>query len=172
MLGYIYGIDVPIDDMRDISTSKALLDIAHKYGITDLKIKAEAFYTMYFNFTIDNVTSVLLDANAKNYALLKETAIHFVAENLDKVLASGLIENITTDTSLVSELFSLIAMHKYRSNGANIDEAIKYKSMSVDNLRAELYDRDLDIDGSREMLIARLELDDKSDKDEDDVSEE
>ena len=177
MLGYIYGIDVPIDAMRNISTSKAILDLAHKYGITDLKIKAEAFYTMYFDVTMDNVASVLLDASAKNYALLKETAMHFVGENLDKVLASGLIENITTmitnDTSLLSELFSLIAMQKYGSNGAaNIDEAIKYKTMSVDNLRAELYDRDLDIDGSREMLIARLELDDKSDGDEDDDSEE
>jgi hypothetical protein len=39
--------------------------------------------------------------------------------------------------------------------------------MSIDNLRADLYMKDLCIDGSREMLIARLESVSEDDSDED-----
>ena len=48
VLGYIYGIDIPIDAMKNTQVSKALLDASHEYDIIGLKVESEAWYTMSF----------------------------------------------------------------------------------------------------------------------------
>ena len=84
----------------------------------------------------------------------------YMLENNDEVLA-----NIRFDDapgSLVNDVFAAIARAKIRKDdrgAADSDEnsASHFHSMRISELRQKVHEKGLDVDGSREMLIASLE---------------
>jgi hypothetical protein len=84
LLSYMYGMTISIDDMK--SHAKEVIDAADKYGVVNLKLEAEAYLVEATTFTIENVMELLLYADSKNLALLKEAAMDFIVENKMEVI--------------------------------------------------------------------------------------
>jgi hypothetical protein len=149
LLSYIYGMTISIDDMK--SHAKEIIDAADRFGVTSLKLEAELSLVNNTLFDIENVKELLLYADSKNCALLKEAAMDYMLENKDVVL-----KNIRFDDapgSLVSDVFAAIA----RAETMKDDSASHFHSMRISELRQMVHDKGLEVDGSREMLIALLE---------------
>jgi hypothetical protein len=90
--------------------------------------------------------------------LLKEAAMEFFAKHAESVMSSSGWEKITESASILKELMEvLVASNKKRQALDIADEERDYKHMRVSTLRRMLEEKGLDVDGSREMLIKRLE---------------
>jgi hypothetical protein len=148
LLSYMYGMTISIDNMK--SHTREIIDAADQFGVTSLKLEAEASLVNNTLFDIINVKELLLYADSKNCALLKEAAMDYMLENKDVVL-----KNIRFDDapgSLVSDVFAAIA----RAETMKDDSASHFHSMRISELRRMVHDKGLDVDGSREMLLLRL----------------
>lgn len=138
LLLYVYGGNVESGDLKD--NAKAYIDAADKYNVVHLKLEAEATLVSSTEFTIDNVMDLLLYADNKNCALLKETAIKFLVKNRSEVQKKLSFDNVPGH--LMMDLLAAIDVND---------------SISVSALRKRLHDMGLEVDGSREAMIARLE---------------
>jgi hypothetical protein len=126
-------------------------------------------------FSVENVKDLLIYADSKNCALLKEATMDYILENNNVVL-----EHVRFDDapgSLVSDVLAAIARVKIRKDGAGAAKADKnsashFNSMRISELRRMVHDKGLDVDGSREMLIASLEKVLKANSELDEESEE
>ena len=84
LLNYMYGGKLSEDDMK--SHAKEIIDAADKYGVVNLKLEAEASFVVGTTFTIENVMELLLYAESKNCALLKEASMDYIVENKAEVI--------------------------------------------------------------------------------------
>jgi hypothetical protein len=164
LLSYIYGMTISNDDMK--LHAKEIIDAADRFGVTSLKLEAEASLVNNTAFDIKNVKELLLYADSKNCALLKEAAMDYLLEHKESVLKN--IRFNDAPGSLVSDVFAAIARAETMKGGggsadADNDNASHYHSMRISELRRLVHDKGLDVDGSREMLIALLENDINSD---------
>ena len=146
LLYYVYGGDVERDIKRD---AKDIIDVANKYGVVALKLKAEVYYARSTIFTAENVIDNLLYAEAKNCALLKEAALDFLVQNAADVAGEICFDDVPS--YIMNDLLAAKVRAENRNYGA-----FDYNLKSVGDLRMMLHDRGMDIDGSRETMIARL----------------
>ena len=84
LLSYIYGGKELDDDMK--SYAREIIDAADKYGVVNLKLEAEASLVEATTFKIENVMELLIYAESKNLALLKEAAMDFIVDNKLEVI--------------------------------------------------------------------------------------
>ena len=106
--------------------------------------------------TLDNAIDTLLWADGKHCALVKEQIMDFFMENkraVHKIISSN--EN-SLPPSVAADILAA-TMIKDAENSNHIRDYADCNMMRVCSLRQKLQDRGLDIDGSREMMIARLE---------------
>ena len=150
----MYGGKVPDDDMK--ANAKDIIDAADKYGIVNLKLKAEACFVDSTAITIGNMAENLLYADSKNCALLKEAVMDFVVENGFEVVEKVSFGDFPGH--LMKDLLVAVNREKAGSNkaGGNGDE---FGTMRVSDLRKRLHEKGLDVDGSRESMIAALKED-------------
>jgi hypothetical protein len=146
LLFHLYGGKVADDDMK--SHAKELLDVADKFGVVDLKLVAEACVVETTVFTIDNLMDLLLYADSKNCALLKEAAIDFMLENMDEVYRE--ISFADAPGALMSDVLAALV----RKEKIAMRMYIPHRNMRVNDLRWHALNNGLDVDGSRETLIA------------------
>ncbi|KAL9190035.1 hypothetical protein ACHAXT_007246 [Thalassiosira profunda] len=145
LLYYVYGGSVSGEELEE--NAKDIIDAADKYGIVGLKLLAEACYARSLELSVDNVLDNLLYADSKNCALLKEMVVDFVAENGKDIL--GKVSFNDAPGSVVTDLLTVMTRSKApRDDG--------YETMRVSALRKKLHEKGLDIDGSREAMIALL----------------
>ncbi len=158
MLLYIYGRPIPGFGYHTPRT-KEIIEAADKYGITNLKLEAEAYYVASLPITAENVLEHLLFADSMNCALLKEAVMDFILANSCELLTTKALKDVP------SGLFndSLAAMA--RKGGTE-----KAGPMFISELRRKCSEKGLDFDGSREMLTSALA--DEDGKNEDDEKEE
>jgi len=151
VLHYVYGGKVPATELRD--NAKAFIHAANKYDVSGLKLEAEAALVENEELTVDNVMETFLFADSKDLALLKETAMNFIYKNANAMLESNSLDlnNKGLDPIILKELLSVLATKDTQRCGSHPD------SMSVNTLRAKLLEKGLDIDGSREALVSRLQ---------------
>ena len=102
---------------------------------------------------MDNVMDNLLFADSKNCALLKEAAMDFLVKNRTEAVQKLSFEN--APGSLMSDL--LMAVNREMDDGGAGSNAGDLGTMRVNELRKMLHEKGLDVDGSREMMIARLQ---------------
>jgi hypothetical protein len=150
----VYGNAVPEPDEL-LTEARELLDVANRFGCKGLKLLAEA-ELVDSGITVDTVAGLILFADAKNCALLKEAAIDFFAKNAESAKASSGWAKIRESAALMNELLDVVFINKKRPAPVNSDE-LDYKRMCVSTLRKTLEEKGLDVDGSRKMLIRRLE---------------
>ena len=160
LLYYVYGGE--ISDEEFVGNEKDFISAADKYGVTNLKLEAEVRYVHSTEITIDNVIDHLLYADAMNCALLKESVMDFIVQNKEKVVQRVSFRDVPGD--VCKDL--LAAMSRYYEKDCSDDESDSddeetdaektYSKMRIRDLREKLHNKGLDIDGSREALIAIL----------------
>ena len=166
LLFHLYGGKVPGADMK--SHAKDFIDAADRYGVVDLKLEAEACLVKTTTFSMENLLDLLLFADSKNCALLKEAAMDFIVENKGEVRKN--ISFNDAPGALISDF--LAAFERGEKNGGT-DGGDDLSVMRISELHRKAHERGLDVDGSREMLITALEensaevSDEDSDKDSD-----
>ena len=149
MIHYIYGGKISEGDLKE--NAKEIIDSCDKYGVVGLKLEAEACYVKSTTISVDNMIDNLLYADSKNCALLKEAVIDFVVENSKDVLKKVSLKDVPG--GVFADL--LTAMAREKNEDATTDED-DLSTMRVSELRKKLDEKGLDVDGSREAMIARL----------------
>jgi hypothetical protein len=153
MLSYIYGGKVSENDMK--LHAREIIDAADKYGVVNLKLEAEASFVVGATFTIENVLELLLYAESKNLALLKEATMDYILENKSEVFKIlSFADNIPV--ALMRDLLAATARGEVRNNGTNVHVDNQYNALRISELRKRAHEKGLNVDGSRETLIAAL----------------
>jgi hypothetical protein len=148
LLWYVYGGSVPEGELN--THAKDIIDAADKYSIVNLKLEAEAAYVNSTTITMENVMDNLLYADAKNCALLKEVVMDFLAENSKEAIQK--ISFTDFPGHIVKDLLVATTRSKEDKNKP-VDD---FDIMRVDELRRKLYEKGLEVDGSREAMIDAL----------------
>jgi len=154
-LRFIYGGEVPPKDTMD-KDARAIIRAANRFGCTGLKLAAEAEMAAA-GITTDNAAELIIFADATNCAMLKEAAMDYFVENAQKVMESDGFALVKESPSVMAELMTLGFGKKRPADSADADEGRDYKRMRVATLRKKLDEKGLDVDGSKEMLVSRLE---------------
>ena len=149
LLYYIYGGKISNDDMK--TNAKDIINAANRYGVATLKLEAEACLVESTTFSLDNVMEHLVYADSINCALLKEAAMDFIVKNKDEVI--GKISFNDAPGNLMSDLLVAVSREQNRAGAISENE---FNVMRISELRRKAHERGLDVDGSREMLIAAL----------------
>ena len=149
MLHYIYGGKISEEDLKE--NAKEIIDACDKYGVVHLKLEAEACYVNSTTISVDNMMDNLLYADSKNCALLKEAVIDFVVENGQDIIGKVSFDDVPG--SMITDILTATTREKKKS--ANSGEG-DLSTMRVSELRKKLDEKGLDVDGSREAMIARL----------------
>jgi len=131
--------------------AKEIINACDKYGVVHLKLEAEAAYVNSTEITLDNMMDNLLYADSKNLALLKEAVMDYIVANKDDVMGKVSFSNLPS--YMMTDL--LAAVSRGEQNDANGDKT-NYNKMRVGTLRKMLDEKGLDVDGSRESMIALL----------------
>ena len=152
LLFYMYGGKVSDDDMK--SHAKELVNAADRYGVTSLKLEAEASIVEDTNITMDNVMELLLYSDSKNCALLKEAAMDFLVENKADVIEELSFTDIPG--TLIRDVLATVLRGEKEDGIVGGSGESRFYSMRISELRREAHEKGLNVDGSREMLIAAL----------------
>ena len=152
MLYYIYGGKISEEDLKE--HARDIIDAADKYGIITLKLEAEVAYVKDTTIDFSNVMDLLLYADSKNCALLKEAVIDFIVENKDDMLQKVVLKDVPG--GLFAELLAAMSRKEKRAGSSEGNSSF----MSIHELRRKAHEKGINIDGSREMLIASLKEDD------------
>jgi hypothetical protein len=152
LLSYIYGGKVSDDDMK--SHAKEIIDAADKYGVVNLKLEAEACLVEATTFTIENVMEHLLYAESKNLALLKEVSMDYIVKNKSEVINKLSFNDVPG--ALVKDVLVATARGERNVGRADVNVDNQYDSLRISELRKMAHEKGLNVDGSREMLIAAL----------------
>ena len=90
--------------------------------------------------------------------MLKEAAVDYFVMNVQGVMASEGFAQVTESPAIMTELMAAVASgSKKRPASTDADGERDYKRMRVSTLRQKLDEKGLDVDGSRETLVSRLE---------------
>ena len=149
LLYYIYGGKISEEDMKE--NAKDIIDAADKYGIVGLKLEAEAALVTSTTISFDNAIDNLLYADGKNCALLKEAAMDFIAENGTEAMAKLSFNDVPGH--VIPDLLAAVNRGQTSASGSD-DQNI---TMRISDLRRKLHEKGLDVDGSREAMLTRLE---------------
>ena len=155
MMYYAYGGKLTEDDLNN--NAKDIIDACDKYGVVHLKLEAEAVYVKSTEISTDNMMDNLLYADSKNLALLKEAVMDFIVKNMHSIMGRVSFDNVPG--SSMTDLLAAMARGAQTTGvegGGEEDESIKYNKMRVGTLRKMLDEKGLDVDGSREAMIALL----------------
>ena len=150
MLYYLYGGKISDKELK--SNAKKIIDATDRYGVVNLKLEAEAAFVTSETFTFENAIDNLLYADARNCALLKEAVMDFISENRKEATEKLTFNNVPGH--VIPDL--LTAVNRDDSKGSTSTDANDFSMMRVSTLRKMLHKKGLDVDGSRETMIATL----------------
>jgi len=154
MLLYIYGCEIPKFG-EDMSLTKEIIEVADKYEITHLKLEAEAVYVASIEMTVDNVLENLQYADSMYCAFLKEEVMDFIAKNAAVLLQKGTLKD--APEGVFHDVLAAIARRDVESGVDKKDRMEnKFGTLRISELRREACEKGLEVDGSRETLIATL----------------
>ena len=147
MIYYTYGGKLSDEDLKN--NAKDIINACDKYGVVHLKLEAEACYVKSNEITIDNMMDNLLFADSKNLALLKEAVMDYIVANKRDILGKVSFDNVPG--GVISDVLAAMARGEETD-----DDSTDYNTMRVGTLRKMLDEKGLDVDGSRETMIALL----------------
>ena len=148
MLHYVCGGKLSDNDLK--GNSKDIINACDKYGVVNLKLEAEAAYVESNEITMDNMMDNLLYADSKNLALLKEAVMDYIVANKGDII--GKVSFDSVPSSMITDVLTAVARGEESGDGDSTD----YNKMRVGKLRKMLDEKGLDVDGSREAMIALL----------------
>ena len=139
LLYSVYGVNIIDEDMK--WQTNAIINAANRYGVVNLKLEAEAYLVEATTFTMENVMEQL----------------HFVVENSAEVMDISF--NDIVSPTLFRDVLAAVSRREKKSDvsgGGDGDNKCRFNSMRISELRRESHEKGLNVDGSREMLIAAL----------------
>lgn len=148
--GYFPEVVVDVDsvnvsmDSKIVKYGKELISAANRFELIDMKVAVENVLVAERILNRKNVSDFILFADAQSCPLLKEYATSYFLLHAKEILQSQHSKRLRESAELLSEIIIL--------QNTTPDEDL----MSVTELRKELSTHELDIDGSKEMLIERL----------------
>jgi len=145
VLNFVYAEKYPSDE-EIFNHGSELIDAANRYELTGLKLTVEHVLVRERILTRENVSDYILFADAQSCPLLKEYAMAYFLLNAKQVLKHVSSQRLRESSELLSEIVMTMAE-------SNTDD----ETLSVNELRLELGKRKLDVDGSKEALLSRLE---------------
>lgn len=148
LLYYVYGGIIAAEELKELS--RDIIEVADRFGLGHLKVLAEGCYVESTTINVGNFFEIYHFSDTKKCALLKETVMNFILDNVTKVLHLFHGVDGSQSESMITDL--LTALAKSRAIGGLV-----FKTMSVVNLRKKLDERGLDVDGTYEMLVDSLE---------------
>ena len=152
MVCRFYGCKIP-DFGKEIERTREILEAADKYGVTNLKLEAEAHYVSSIKFNVDNVVENLIFAEAKSCALLKERAMKFMVIN-----AVELVEKKTLKPGGLNDALTALAIiEKGKKSKVSHGVNLPLTTMPICELRRRAQEKGVDVDGTREMLVTALD---------------
>jgi hypothetical protein len=151
VLQYVYGGCSP-DAETTIKLANDLIRCAHRFDIFRLKMLIENTLVEMCVIDMKNVVDYLLFAEANDCALLKEYALTYFVLHVEDVLNSKQTKKLQEYPDLMKEV--LIAVAKGNKKSARHSPI---RMMSVSEMRRELALRGINVNGSKEVLISRLE---------------
>jgi hypothetical protein len=145
VLDFVYAVKTPEIEKEDIAIE--LLVAADCYNCVDLKLYVE--YVLVDKFlNAGNAAALLILADSHSCALLKEAATDLILTDKDTVKNTSGWAKIKESNRLLVELLE----SNVSSNASDGD----IDKLDVATLREELEEADLELDGSREVLVNRL----------------
>ncbi|KAL7481095.1 hypothetical protein ACHAW6_007586 [Cyclotella cf. meneghiniana] len=179
LLRYAYGDDIPEEawtastsadiiardpsadtewaSLISLSPAMELLDAANRYGVVGLKLLAES-KVVHTEISIESASDLILYADANDCALLKEKVMDFFVSHAEEIRRTPSFQRIEESAHVMVELMDALLSKRLLRSFALGEKDLEYSSMGVNLLRTKLEERGLDVDGSREVLIKRLEL--------------
>ena len=152
VLYYMYGGEISDEELE--TNAKDFIDAADKYGIVGLKLEAEVHYVKSTTIGIDNIIDNLLYADSKNLALMKEAVMDHIVANKKDIIGKVSFDNVPS--SMITDVLTAVARVDQANEGGDDSESVDYNKLRVSELRKRLDDKGLDVDGSREAMIALL----------------
>ena len=149
LLYYCYGGKISDEDLEE--SAREIIDASDRFGVTNLKLEAEAYLVQKATFTVENILDNLLYADSKNCALLLERAMDFVVEKKDEII--GKISLADLPGTMCMDMLTAISQAQRRGDNWN-DYDLDF--MRVSELRKRLHAKGLCVDGSRVAMIALL----------------
>jgi BTB/POZ domain len=134
LLRYIYGYDSLFSEF-DLTQTMKIIDIANKYGVTGLKLEAEAHMVYGIKVSFNNVIDILHFADAKTCALLKEAALVFIHDNPSEIVQSGLLSHLPE--GLLKDMLVVMAMKEKKKKAVR-----ELNLMSVGELQHKAHEED------------------------------
>jgi hypothetical protein len=131
----MYGDKISDNDMK--SLAKEIIDAADRYGVSSLKLEAEASIVEDKTITMDNVMELLLYSDSKNCALMKEAVIDYIVENKANVIKKNLLSFVEAPGTLVRDVLATVF------RGEKKDGTVGYSSMRVSKLRRKAHEKGL-----------------------------
>ena len=150
VLRYAYGGCTPNDQIM-LSLGKEIIAAAHRFRISELKMLAENTLVEGCVINVKNVVEYFMFAHATDCALLKEYALTYLILHVEDVLHSNQTKKLQEAPELMSEVLVSVA------KGDNKTQHSRIRMMSVGEMRKELAHQGMDVNGSKEVLISRLE---------------
>ena len=153
LMFHLYGGKVADADMK--SHAKEIFDAADKYGVVDLKLEAEASLVRATTFDMENLLDLLLFADSKKCALLKEAAMDFMVANSVEAC-----RNVSFNDAPGAVIINVLAAtaRGAKKSGTDGDIDIELSVMRISELRWKAHENGLNVDGSREMSVTALEF--------------
>jgi len=153
ILEFIYTVKMP--EVENEGKATELLVAADRYEVVDLKLYIESIVVDKF-LTAGNAASLLILADSHSCALLKEAATNlFVTDPKTVKENAEAWSKITESRRLLEELLDTLMC-----SNEPVEEAHNFTSkidqMDVTTLRKDLEEANLELDGSREVLLDRL----------------
>jgi len=154
LLNFLYGGDVPKESYM-VTYGREIIDACDKFDVVGLKIATENALVHNRVINVDDVAEWIHFADAKTCPLLKEYALSYFVACYRDVLKTEAYKSMKQCPRLMEE--AMIAVYT-TFNGVE-DERLGQtrRNFSVDELRYYLGKVGLDVDGSKEMLLFRLD---------------
>ena len=96
----------------------------------------------------------LLYADSKNLTLLKEGIMDYIVANKKDIIGKISFDNVPG--YMMTDLLTAVSRGEQHEGNSDDDEEDLLSTMRVSELRKKLDEDGLDVDGSREAMIARL----------------
>ena len=169
LLVYIYGGEIPGKNVLK-EEGRNIIRAADRFGCTGLKLAAESEMSAA-DITIENTAELILFADATNCAMLKEAAMEYFVANAQEVMASEGYKQVVESPAIMQEMVAAVVSGNRKRPADSADANDRdYKRMRVPELRRKLDSKSLDVDGSKEMLVSRLEAADEEERKKNSIS--
>ena len=126
------------------------MEAGNFWGVQGLKLAAETALVQSRSITLSNVVKYLLFADANECALLKECALAAIKARTRDVMLHESFLKLQESPALLTEVLHIV-------KPPLIEGGHDLNRMSVGELRKRLEEKGLDVDGSKGLLVKRLQ---------------